>query len=349
MNSTAAIEQDIRYILNHTKDLWESLRGRKILMTGGTGFFGKWLLQSFAEANTTLNLNAQLHILSRTPDRFRQIFPYLSEKRGIFFQQGDVRNFSIPEASFDYIIHAATEASVELNVENPLLMVDTIIEGTRSVLDFARSSGAKKVLFVSSGAVYGRQPAELSHIPETYTGGPDLSHPGAAYGEAKRLAELLCSVYFRQYQIETVIARCFAFVGPYLPLDLHFAIGNFIRDGLEKRPIRILGDGTTLRSYLYAADLAIWLWTLLLQGKSGQTYNVGSDREISILELARKVCDAFEDKIEVTVAQQPVPGKVPERYVPDISLAKRELGLDCWIDIDDAIRRTIRFYREIKK
>lgn len=338
-------QQDLEHVLSHTGLLWNRLKRKRIFISGGTGFFGKWMLESFAKANIELGLNAELNVLSRNPKSFLNKYDHLSGAEGINYHQGDVRNFAFPEGEFDYIIHAATDADDQIIRKYPLSIIETIFDGTKRILEFARYSNTRKVAYVSSGAIYGKQPVKLNHVPETYSGAPDLSHPAAAYGEAKRMAELLCSIYQRQYQIETVTARCFAFVGPYLPLDLHYAIGNFIRDGLENRSIQIQGDGTTLRSYLYAADLAVWLWTILLLGKSGTSYNVGSDKEISIFDLAKKVCDEFGNKMDVVVSQNAIPGAVPDRYIPDISLAKRELGLNCRIEIEDAIQRTIHYHR----
>ena len=262
----------------------------------------------------------------------------------IKFQQGDVRNFDFPQENFDFIIHAAADASAKLNEENPLLMIDTIVEGTRRVLDFTRQCGAKRFLLISSGAVYGIQPSEISHIAEDYIGAPDVNIPTSAYAEGKRLAELLSCVYHQKYGIETVIARCFAFVGPYLDLDIHYAVGNFIRDGLKGQDINIFGDGTPYRSYLYAADLAIWLWTILLKGKSGRAYNVGSDEEICIAELAKRVSSHFKQKPKIKVAKKPKLETKPARYVPSTKRAEKELGLCCWVNLDEGIRRTIKFY-----
>ena len=338
-------DNDLNHILEHTEQLWQKLCGKKIFVTGGTGFFGKWLLESFAWANKQLGLKAQMLVLSREPDLFKRRYPHPAKAADVKFHKGDIRNFDFPEGHFDFIIHAAAEASAKLNTEKPLLMIDTIIEGTRRVLDFARQRKAKRLLFISSGAVYGRQPPDIPLVSEDYLGAPDSTQPVSAYREGKRLAELLCSIYQAQYGLEATIARSFALVGPYLNLDIHFAIGNFIRDGLKGDTINVLGDGSPFRSYLYAADLAIWLWTILLKGQSGWAYNVGSDKEINIADLALLVSKCFPQHPEVKIAQTPVPGKAPERYVPCIDRAKKELKLHCWIELDEAIRRTIDFYK----
>jgi dTDP-glucose 4,6-dehydratase len=189
--------------------------------------------------------------------------------------------------------------------------------------------------------VYGKQPSALTHIPEDYIGAPDPTHAQSAYGEGKRAAEMLCTLYGKQYGFEVKIARCFAFVGPYLPLDTHFAIGNFIRDGLQGCPILVNGDGTPYRSYLYAADLAIWLWTILLKGQSCYPYNVGSDFDLSISRIAHLVAQVFQPQVEVIIAQKPLAGKEAERYVPLTNRALSDLGLKSMIGLEDAIKRTI--------
>ena len=349
MQTRNPLSQDLDHILKHTKTLWEDLREKKIFVTGGTGFFGKWLLESFAWADDQLDLNSRMHVLSRNPDSFKARYPHLAEASGVRFHQGDVRNFDFPHEKFDFIIHAATDASAQLNAENPLLMVDTIVEGTRRTLEFARHCGAKRFLLTSSGAVYGRQPPDLSHVPEDYSGAPDPTQPGSAYGEAKRLAELLCSVYQKEYDLKITIARCFAFVGPYLPLDIHYAIGNFIRDGLAGGPIYVAGDGTPYRSYLYAADLAIWLWTLLFREESGEAYNVGSEDAITIKDLGSKVASSFKNSPNVVIAKSPIPCRPTERYVPSIKKARESLGLSSWINLKEALQRTIKWNRIIHK
>lgn len=339
------LASDLDHILAHTERLWEELRGQRLFITGGTGFFGCWLLESFAWANDKFGLGAKAVVLTRNSEAFKNNVPHLASHPAIQLHIGDVRNFDFPAGSFSHVIHAATEASAKLNNENPLLMFDTIVEGTRRALEFARQNGTRRFLLTSSGAVYGRQPAQVTHLPEDYCSGPDTVEPRSAYGEGKRTAEMLCTLYGRQFGLEPKIARCFAFVGPYLPLDIHFAIGNFIRDGLRGGPITVSGDGTPFRSYLYAADLAVWLWTILIQGQSARAYNVGSEADLPIAEVAREVANAFRPPVRVIVAREAEPGKPAERYVPATRRARTELGLAARVPIGDAIRRTAEWVR----
>jgi nucleoside-diphosphate-sugar epimerase len=336
---------DLDHILEHTRDLWEEVRGKHIFITGGTGFFGCWLLETFAWANDKLGLNATAVVLTRDLETFRKKAPQLASHPSIKFHIGHVCSFEFPTSPFSHIIHAATEASSKLNNENPLLMLDTIVEGTRRTLEFALKCGAKKYLLTSSGAVYGKQPFGMTHIPENYQGAPDPMDPRSVYGESKRLAEMLCLIYAKQYGLETKISRCFTFVGPYLPLNIHFAIGNFINDGLCGGPIQVRGDGTPYRSYLYTADLMIWLWTILFKGELCRPYNVGSDESISILELAYKVGSCFNDRVEVFVMSKPMPCREPERYVPNVSRGKSELSLQVYTNIENAIQNTISWVK----
>src|ERR1700730_14786298 len=255
--TTNRVVHDLDSLLAHPEPLWEELRGQRILITGATGFFGCWLLESFAWANRRLNLNARAVGLCRHPNLLAQKAPHLAQDPAIALHAADVRHGDFPQGRFSHVIHAATEASAKLNSEAPLVMFDTIVEGTRRALQFSIASSVNRFLFVSSGAVYGTQPPELTHSNESFEGGPDPLNPASAYGEGKRAAELLCSLAASS-RLTTTVARCFAFVGPYMKLDAHFAIGNFIADRLEHRPIRVLGDGLPVRAYLSASDLMLW-------------------------------------------------------------------------------------------
>jgi len=342
---------DLAHVATYTAGEWDALRGRNIFVTGGTGFFGRWLLESFAFAGDLLDLGAHMTVLTRDPTAFAAKAPALAAHPSICFVRGDVRHLDpahiLPQlppghsGQFPFVIHAAMDS---VGQDDPVATFDTIVTGTRAVLDFALASGATRFLFTSSGAVYGPQPPDITHIPETHHGSPDCSRPSSAYGEGKRAAELLCAAYHdRHPAFHPVIARCFAFVGPFLPIDAHFAIGNFIRDALRGGPIAIGGDGTPYRSYLHAADLAIWLWTLLFRGRPAYPYNVGSEEDVTILELASTVAECFPVPPDVHLARQPLPGIPPSRYVPATRRA-RELGLSVLIPLKEAISRTAAWH-----
>ena len=299
---------------------------KSIFLTGGTGFFGKSIL-SMLKRGFLNNLN--FTVLSRDPEKFLTENPEFNGLPLVDFIAGDVRNFQFPDRSFDYIFHAAAPAmAMPPGVER-----DIIINGTRRVLEFARHCKARRLLYVSSGAVYGPQPPDLERIPEDYP-----CRPVTEYGIAKYEAEQMCL----DSGIETVIARCFAFVGPYLNRNIHFAIGNFIRDCLAGQDIVIKGDGTPYRSYLYADDLVRWLFKAMFEGKTGCAYNIGSDRAVSIRELVETVQKVLHSENRIVVCKASVPGKKPEHYVPDITRIRQELNVSITIGLEDAILKTVQ-------
>jgi nucleoside-diphosphate-sugar epimerase len=341
--------QDLELVLADTAPLWDEVRGERIFVTGGTGFFGCWMVESFCHINRLLSLDARMTILTRNPNAFAQKCPHLASDPAVSLHHGDVRSFVFPEGAYRYVIHAATETWVRQTADTPQEVLSTIVAGTERTLEFAASHGARKFLLTSSGAVYGRQPAGMTHVPESYAGAPDPLDPASVYAEGKRVSELLCSLHGKRAGLENglecKIARCWAFCGPHLPLDKHFAIGNFIGDVLAGRPIQIQGDGTPRRSYLYAADLAVWLWTILFRAPALVPFNVGSARDVSILELAQAVAATLNPEAEIRVMQQAVPGAEPARYVPCVDRAREMLGLRETTTLEETIRHTAAWHR----
>ncbi len=318
---------------------WGELAGRRIFLTGGTGFFGCNLLEAYTRAWEREGLGGGISVLARNPAAFRSKAPYLASHPGVEIIEGDLgEGTDFGDASWDLVIHAAVEYG------EPLDLLERNLQVTRRVLELARIWGASRVLFTSSGAVYGPQPASLSHIDEDYSGAPPLAS-SSAYGEAKRVSELLGMLHGERHGYAFLIARGFAFLGPWLLMDGFSAAGNFIGDALAGRPIHVKGDGRPFRSYLHGEDLADWLWTILLRGVHGRPYNVGSGEAICIADLARRVRDILAPELEVRVALTPG-DDLPPRYVPSVERARQELGLEARIGLDEAIQRTADWNRE---
>jgi len=311
-----------------------------LLITGGTGFFGRSLIRYLESERISHGYLPYAHItiLSRDPARFHTKYPQLASLSWINWQAGDVLVAdSLPtDRQYEFVLHAAGDSTDDAGL-TALQLYQQIVTGTEIMLQFAARSGTKRFLLTSSGGAYGPQPADMEEIPETYNGIPNPLALGSVYGIAKRQAELLCFLYGQQYGIETVIARCFAFVGEDLPTNAHFAIGNFIRDALNADAITVQGDGTPLRSYMDQRDLAKWLFYLLSNARPNQAYNVGSAVAISIRDLAYLVRDLLAPFKPVRVLGMEMQTLQRNRYIPSINKAKDQLQLDLTISLDVAI------------
>ena len=304
---------------------------RNIFVTGGTGFFGKSILDYRLRDRDFLD-RINLTILSRNPSALRESHPDLADQPGITWIKGDVCNLdlnALDRFSFDAILHAAAllnPAASETEIRTVAL------GGTSNVIALAKRHNCRKLLLTSSGAVYGPtyQPLDENH-PTT---------PTTPYGKAKLDVERLCL----ESGIPTLITRCFAFTGPYLNRRIHYAIGNFIQDCLDGRDIVIKGDGTPLRSYMYADDLVEWLFAILDRGEPGRPYNVGSPEGLSIRELAETVRTALGTKNGISIQGTPQPCNPatlqPSTYVPITTRAETELGLSVTVPLAEAIRKS---------
>ena len=330
-----AVQGRLAALLEHVDT--RGLEGQRLFITGGTGFFGYWLL-SLCQLLHRRGVDLRVSVLSRSPAAFLACAPFFADAPWLGWVEGNVKDFGPPGAA-DLLIHAATDTNAAAH-RHPLAIMDDVLLGTRHTLGRALEAGVRRALYVSSGAVYGPQPAHVERIVEDAGLACDATHPSSAYGEAKRAAEQWCLQFGLAHDVPIPIARCFAFAGPALPLDGHFAIGNFIGDALAGRDIHVNGDGRPLRSYLYGADLALWLLRILLDGQHGRPYNVGSDQAVSIAGLAGQVRDVLAPGAAVRIAGEPDEKALRSRYVPAIDRARRELALDAWTPLAQAIRFT---------
>jgi len=334
---------DLDFVLLNTAQFWSRFQDSRMLITGGTGFIGSWLTQTIQYANDKLNSKIDLIVLSRNPQRAINIHPKMLSRRDTHLVCGDIRTFTLPKGPIDLCIHAATDAARSGNHDCPLVTFDSIVNGTRHVLDVANSRGVSRFLMTSSGAIYGTQPPDLTHIPENFTGAPNCLNVNSAYGNAKRAAEWLAITYAanHEFAMDAIIARIFSLIGPGIPLSGPFAAGNFIRNILDGKPIVIEGDGSTVRSYLYMADLCVWLLRLLESGHSGEAYNVGSENPLSILDLAKKFASGKGKNYPIEIRNPSCILSLPPRYVPDTSKARQYLRLKQNIPIDEALHKTL--------
>jgi dTDP-glucose 4,6-dehydratase len=341
------LKEDLDHVLAHTAGLWEELRDKKVFITGGTGFFGCWLLESFAWASDKLDLNATAVVLSRKPAAFEKRAPHLYHHKAINFVKGDINDFIFPEDSFSYLIHCSVYQQNANDKEDNVSMVKEMLTGTTHILDFCIKAKIKKMLLISTGAVYGKPPSHMKNIPEDFSAAFNPTISTNAYHHIRRMMETMAVIYAEENDFETKIARCFSFIGPYLPLNGRFAVGDFIQDLLSKQNITVKGDGKAVRSYLYMADLVIWLWTILFKGANCRPYNVGSEMPVTIREIAEEFANESVPPLPVSTLKKSSHGVAPDYYVPDTSRARSELDLRQRILLSTAIKKTMQWHRDI--
>jgi len=344
------VRQDCENLVAKEPDsLLKDLRGRTIAVTGGTGFFGVWLAELVACLNDTRDFGCRLVLIARRPQLFQAKAPHLAKRDDVATLAQDARTLIELPPETSYLIHAAGSPDSRLHASDPLQTIDTIVNGTSSVLTAAaRLPKLQKILLVSSGLIYGKQPWEMEGIPESFMGSVDCSAAISAYTESKRMAETIAAAFRSQHRLPIVNVRPFAFIGPYQLMDRPWAINNFIRDGLRGGPIRILGDGASVRSYMYPSDMAFWLLRFLESGTPGRNYNLGSPAGISLKDLAEKIAACFPRKIKVECRFLTNEVARRSRLVPDVTLAREALGLSLTVDLDTAIRRTILWNQTVK-
>ncbi len=331
------ITEDLEHVLERSRDDLDLLRGQRMLITGGTGFVGTWLTRLLCEANQQLELQLSLTILSRDPAVFAQREPRIAAWADCI--QGDVNTFTLP-GTFDLAVHAATPASAALIDTDPMQMREIIVDGTKRVLAALEPSGDIPLLLTSSGAVYGAQARDTKLVSEEHALSAAVTNP---YALGKREAEALCHASTLGGGPSLRLARLFTFVGPLLPLDGHFAIGNFIRDAIAGGPIHVMGTGDAIRSYMYAGDMTEALLAILLRGTPNRPYNVGSETEISIASLADVVRGAIAPDAEVAIAglaEGELPTGSGSRYVPSMARLRDELHVSARTSLPESIRRT---------
>jgi nucleoside-diphosphate-sugar epimerase len=330
--------RDLGEIAERGAQSWKTLDGAHVVVTGAAGFVGGWIVEALAFVADECALDLRVTAAVRDAGAFRERLPHLAGASQVRLLEGDVRRLTLPERP-THVVHAASATTPARHAMDPGQIIDTIVAGTGRVALLARESGAR-LLHVSSGSVYDRATTTSLRIGEDHAAieeGPSLAE---RFGMAKRRAERIAL----EQAPNVSVARVFTVVGPRLPVGGQFAVGQFLGDALERRDVRVSGDGSPVRTYLYAADLASWCLAILLGGSSGRSYNVGAEREHSLMEVAERVSRLPSPRVSVTRALTPSAARI-DRYVPDTARCRDELGLDAWTGFDEALSRTWTWLR----
>ena len=335
------LSPDVDLLLGRSGVDLEIFRGKTVFITGGTGFFGVWMLSALATIRKRLEGDMRIVALSRDPQKFLARHPQSDLALGVAFITGDVKSFLLGDVRPDHLIHMATTNAEETFAgEDQLKKLETLYQGTKNVLEQC-GPALKKVLFTSSGVAYGNNNGGV--FSESDSTAPDTRDTGSALGIGKLTAEYLVAYYAKKFGYTYSVARCFAFSGQYLPLDIHYAFGNFIMDVLEGREVRVHGDGLERRSYLYVGDAVAWLLRLLAE-PANDMYNVGSEVTISIADLALKVAGRSKRNAGVVVLSENQDTGNFRRmsYIPSTrKITQAYPSLREWTSLDHAIDRML--------
>lgn len=337
-------QQELRYICEHAGNDCQQLREARIFLTGCTGFLGKWIVESLLWAGETLDLDLRLFVLTRSVAALREAMPHWSDHAALRLFEGDVLSWhpSSP-LGITHMIHGANYCQTGRQ-DWALRHMDTAICGTRRMLDLAAAEGCRNALLLSSGAVYGlsRRGGEPPYR-EQEDGPRAYLREANVYAVCKYFAEMYAAVLGLQHGIRIPIARLFTFAGRHMPLQRRQALGSFLLDVRQGKDITVAGDGTAVRSYMHAADMVICLLALLLHGKHGTPYNVGSAEAVSIKALAEKVATASGGGLAVRILGAPAPGNAPETYVPDVGALRALMQRNpAPRSLDDALAGLVR-------
>lgn len=338
--------EDCARALGDPRNGLAGLQGATVLITGGTGFVGTWLAQSVAFLNDAFGFQMKVCLMATHPETLQKTAPHLAGRHDIRPIAQDVRNLMEIPGEVQFIVHAAGTPDSRFHASNPIRVLETYCMGTHAVFSAAsRLPDLRNILHLSSGLVYGPQGQEGSPIHERMFSGFNPAVPGTVYVEAHRAAEGISAAFRSQAGLPITLARLFTFLGPFQLLDRPWAVNNFMRDALRGGPIRIQGDGETVRSFMYGADLAAWLLRLLAAGRTGVAYNVGSPVGIKLKDLASKIAEMVSPRPIVELNTLPQANVPRTAWVPDVTLIQNELRVPLTHDLDAALRRTIEWNR----
>lgn len=334
------IEEDALQSIERSGIDINSFKGKTVLVTGGTGFFGIWFLTCLVIIKEKIENDLRIITISRSPANFARNVRDKKILTNIEILKGDIKEIELDNIKVTHLVHmATTNASETFGGEDQLAKIELLFEGTKNILKQCGPT-LEKVLFTSSGVAYGINNKNI--ISESDFTGPNTNDTGSALGIGKLAAEYLISYFAKKHGYKYSIARCFSFAGQFLPLDLHYAFGNFINDLLNNNKIRVRGDGQEIRSYLYIGDAIAWLLKLL-EDPNDSIYNVGSEIEVKIEDLARKIA-SHKAGLDVVIegGSKQVDNFNRPSYIPDTNKIKSKYtNLIEWTSLEDIVEKML--------
>lgn len=344
------IQKDIEDIVSRLGRSIHELSGKTVLVTGASGLIGGYLVETIAYLNSRKIISSPCRIicLQKSEITKKSRLGYLIGRPDVEFVSHDVSKPYAPVGKVDFIIHSAGMSAPASFLADPLATIDVNVSGMRWILEYAKKNKVKSILYMSSGEIYGNPTSENIPTPETYNGNVSTLDPRSCYTSSKRLAETLCRIYFEKFKVPVKIARPFIVYGPGLVQSDKRVMAQFIKNGIERKPIEMMNEGLDTRSYCYISDATVAFFNLLFSSKNGEVFNVASDlEEVSIKDLAElihKIC--FINKpVKVRKSDESFIKGAPNRVRPNISKIKKEFGFNPEIGIQEGLTRTIEWNR----
>lgn len=349
-NAHSIVIEDINNIAKSLEKEAEVLNGRTVIVGGGAGFLGTYIVGTLIALNKNfLRSPCKIYVL----DNFitgKYNFTLSSKDSHVEFIKHDIRRPLGDSLKGDFLIHAAGLASPVYYQKFPLETIDVTVNGTRNFLDFAKKNGSESVLFFSSSEIYGDPDPNFIPTPETYWGNVSSVGPRACYDESKRMAETICTIYYRLYKLPVKIVRPFNVFGPLMKTNDYRVVPNFMVKALKGEPLTVHDKGNQTRTFCYISDAVTGFFKVLLSKKDGEIYNVGNDNdEISIASLANIVSELAPKHVKVELIDYPdsYPAGEPHRRCPDLSKIKSHLGYNPSIDLRSGLERTMKWYMSL--
>jgi nucleoside-diphosphate-sugar epimerase len=344
------IKQDVLNIFEMHSMLPEPLRNSHIYITGGTGFLGTWLLELICGLNDEFDFKIRATIATRSIAKFSLKCAHLLKRKEFTFQSSDVRNLVELPHDTTHIIHAAATSNRDHFASFPTSSFENNIDSTLQIFRLATQLGSiQNVLLVSSSLVYGKLPDEIESIKEDLSGRVSSSlDTNNIYAESKRACESVAAGFLTEMKLPISVARPFSLVGPYQSLELPWAVTNFIQEALKGGPIKIMSDGSVVRSVMYASDFANWILHMTAYAKPRSVYNVGSPEPTDLLSLAKVIKSYFkkEPQILTSLGNNSIGGD--RKVVPNVDRAKNELQLKVTVNLETAIHRSLDWHTMMK-